>query len=172
MSLNPQSPLSTSPRSWLALIVAFVVLSMTGALYFQHVLGLAPCPLCVLQRVAIIGVGLAAALGLLVAGARAQLLAATLAIVLAVVGGGIAAWHSWILAFPPESMTCGRPFQWFHEDFPLVQWLPKLFRGDGDCLAVDWTLLGLAIPHLSLLAFVALLVMAAAAARLVWHGLR
>lgn len=145
---------------------------MAGALYFQHVLGLAPCPLCVLQRVAIIGVGLAAALGLLVAGARAQLLAATLAIVLAVVGGGIAAWHSWILAFPPESMTCGRPFQWFHEDFPLVQWLPKLFRGDGDCLAVDWTLLGLAIPHLSLLAFVALLVMAAAAARLVWQGLR
>jgi disulfide bond formation protein DsbB len=154
------------------LIVAFVVLSMAGALYFQHVLGLAPCPLCVLQRVAIIGVGFAAALGLLVAGARAQLLAATLAIVLAVVGGGIAAWHSWILAFPPESMTCGRPFQWFHEDFPLVQWLPKLFRGDGDCLAVDWTLLGLAIPHLSLLAFVALLVMAAAAARLVWQGLR
>lgn len=145
---------------------------MAGALYFQHVLGLAPCPLCVLQRVAIIGVGLAAALGLLVASARAQLLAATLAIVLSVVGGGIAAWHSWILAFPPESMTCGRPFQWFHEDFPLVQWLPKLFRGDGDCLAVDWTLLGLAIPHLSLLAFFALLVMAAAAARLVWQGLR
>lgn len=163
--LTSPSIANAGPRFWLALIVACVVLAMAGALYFQHVLGLAPCPLCVLQRVAIIAVGIVAALGLLVSGARLQLAAVVLAILFGLVGAGIAAWHSWILAYPPESLTCGRPFQWFHDDFPLVQWLPKLFRGDGDCLAVDWSLLGLAIPHLSLIAFAALLALGAAAAR-------
>ena len=152
------------PRGLLALIVAFVVLSMAGALFFQHVLHLEPCPLCVMQRVLIVGVGFFALLGLLSRGRRGQTLAAALAGVSALAGAGVAGWHSWILKFPPESMSCGRPFQWFHDDFPLATWLPKLFAGEGDCLALDWTFLGLAIPHLSLIAFVLLLAAAVLAA--------
>lgn len=162
---SPQAQRPASPKPLLALIVAIVVFSMGGALYFQYVLELEPCPLCVLQRVAIIGVGIFAALGLLAARARGQLTAAVAAIAVALVGTGVAGWHSWILAFPPESLSCGRPFQWFHADFPLAVWLPKLFAGEGDCLAVDWTFFGLAIPHLSLIAFVLLIAIAATAVR-------
>ncbi len=173
-ALNPTSQprRPASPKLWLGLIVAIVVLSMVGALYFQHVLRLEPCPLCVLQRVAIIGVGIAAGLGLLAAQARGQLMATALALVIAFAGAGVAGWHSWILAFPPESLSCGRPFQWFHEDFPLAVWLPKLFAGEGDCLAVDWTFFGLAIPHLSLIAFTVLIATAILAARQAWRLLR
>lgn len=153
------------PRPWLALIVAVVVLSMAGALYFQYVLQLEPCPLCVLQRLAIIAAGLFAAVGLGAAGALGRRLAIALSALAAAAGAAVAGWHSWILAFPPESLSCGRPFQWFHEDFPLAVWLPKLFAGEGDCLAIDWTFLGLAIPHLSLIAFLVLLGAAAMAAR-------
>lgn len=160
---------AANPKPWLALIVAVVILSMAGALYFQYVLQLEPCPLCVLQRVAIIGVGVFAALGLVASRARGQSIAIVLAIVFALTGAGIAGWHSWILAFPPEALSCGRPFQWFHEDFPLAVWLPKLFAGEGDCLAVDWTFFGLAIPHLSLIAFVLLLILAALAVRQAWR---
>ena len=67
--------------------------------------------------------------------------------------------------FPPASMSCGRPFEWFNEDFPLIVWLPKIFRGDGDCLAVDWTLLGLSIPQWSIVVFVALLALLVVALR-------
>lgn len=157
-------------RGVLALIVAVVVFSMAGALYFQHVLGLNPCPLCVLQRVAIIGVGVFALAGVLLTGRRGQFVAAVLATVCALAGAGVAAWHSWILVYPPESMSCGRPFEWFHEDFPLATWLPKLFAGEGDCLALDWTFLGLAIPNLSLIAFVVLIAAAALAGALAWRG--
>jgi disulfide bond formation protein DsbB len=160
-----------TPRALLALIVAIVVLSMGGGLFFQHVMHLVPCPLCVLQRVAIIGVGIFAALGLLAKG-RGQLVAAVLATVCALAGAGVAGWHSWILVYPPESMSCGRPFEWFHEDFPLATWLPKLFAGEGDCLKVDWTFLGLAIPNLSLIAFALLVAAAVLAARRAWLRLR
>jgi len=162
----------TSPRALLALIVTVVVLAMAGGLFFQHVLALEPCPLCVLQRVAIIGAGLFAALGLPAKGARGQLAAAVVAAVCSLTGAGIAAWHSWILVYPPESMSCGRPFEWFHDDFPLATWLPKLFAGHGDCLKVDWTFLGLAIPNMSLIAFVLLLAVAVLAARAAWQRLR
>ncbi|MBK9244336.1 MAG: disulfide bond formation protein B [Burkholderiales bacterium] len=157
--MTPTAELSRrlTPRALLALIVAAVVLAMGGGLYFQHVLQLEPCPLCVLQRMAFVGVGLFAALGLLAGGAGGQLAAALLATACAATGAAIAGWHSWILAYPPESMSCGRPFEWFHDDFPLAVWLPKLFAGHGDCLAVDWTFLGLAIPHMSLIAFVLLI---------------
>lgn len=159
-------------KGLLALIVAMVVLSMAGALYFQYVLHLEPCPLCVIQRIAIIGVGVLALIGLLMRSARGQLLAAGLAATAAVAGAGVAAWHSWILEFPPESMSCGRPFEWFHEDFPLATWLPKLFAGEGDCLKTDWTFVGLAIPHMALIAFVVLLAGAVLAVREAWSRTR
>jgi len=123
----------------------------------------------VLQRMVFIGVGIFAALGLLAKGARRQLVAALLAAVCSLIGAGIAGWHSWILVYPPESMSCGRPFEWFHADFPLAVWLPKLFAGHGDCLRVDWTFLGLAIPHMSLIAFVLLLAVTALAVVRAWR---
>jgi disulfide bond formation protein DsbB len=163
---------NATPRALLALIVAAVVFAMAGGLFFQHVLHLEPCPLCVLQRVAIISVGIFAALGLLAGSARLQLLAAASAGVCAFVGAGIAGWHSWILVYPPESMSCGRPFEWFHRDFPLETWLPKLFAGHGDCLKVDWTFLGLAIPNMSLIAFTVLIAATMLATRRAWQRLR
>jgi disulfide bond formation protein DsbB len=157
-------------RPLLALIVAVVAMSMAGALYFQHVLHLEPCPLCVLQRMAIVAAGIAAALGLVFGAALAQIAAGVAALLFSAAGAGIAGWHSWLLAAPrDESLSCGRPFEWFHEDFPLAVWLPKLFAGQGDCMALDWTLFGLAIPHLSLAAFVLLIALAVLATRAAWR---
>ena len=145
---------------------------MGGALYLQHGLGLKPCPLCVLQRVAMIFTGVFAAVAWMARSPRGQIVASLPAAVSSVTGAGIAGWHSWILIYPPESLSCGRPFQWFHDDFPLVEWLPKLLRGDGDCLAIDWTFFGLAIPDLSLIAFIVLSPLAILALREAWAQLR
>lgn len=164
----PPLLLRLGPRVLLAAIVLLVLASMAGALFFQYVLRLEPCPLCVLQRVAIVAAGAFAALGLLSAGAAGQLVAIGLTLLFVLLGAGIAAWHSWIVLYPPESMSCGRPFEWLHQDFPLAIWLPKLFAGEGDCIRVDWSLFGLTIPNLSLIAFLLLLALAALAARAAW----
>jgi disulfide bond formation protein DsbB len=158
--------LPTSARAALASVAAFAVLAMAVALYLQYGLDLKPCPLCVMQRIALILAGAIALAGALLArrrGAQIAFLGASLLSALA--GAGVAVWHVWILAFPPESMSCGRPFEWFHADFPLAVWLPRLFRGDGDCLSTEWSLLGLGIPHWSLLGFVVVLVLLAVGLR-------
>jgi len=79
------------------------------ALYSQHVLGYEPCPLCILQRVAVIALGALFLLAWLHAprprGARiyAVLLGMTALI------GALVAWrHLWIIAQPPGTVAeCG-----------------------------------------------------------------
>jgi disulfide bond formation protein DsbB len=159
-----------SARGALALVAAFTLAAMLVALYLQHVVGLEPCPLCVMQRVALILAGLIALAGASLA--RGRLLQRFFlggSALAALAGAGVAIWHVWILANPPESMSCGRPFQWFHDEFPLREWLPRLFRGDGDCLSESWSLLGLGVPHWSLVGFVAVLALLALGAGATRH---
>jgi disulfide bond formation protein DsbB len=44
-------------------------------------------------------------------------------------------------------------FDYMFENFPLQKALTLIFRGTGDCAAIDWTFLGLSLPQLSLIAF-------------------
>jgi disulfide bond formation protein DsbB len=143
-------------------LIFFLVLAALGAGYYiQHGLGIEPCPLCIVQRLAFVAVGMAALLGLvLAAGRAAAIVLAALTSLLAMAGAGVAAWHLWIKANPPESFSCGRPFAWMMENMPLTDVLPKLFKGEADCLQETWTLLGLGIPHWSLLLFVVLMALA------------
>jgi len=159
-------------RHLLAAAVALVVVAVAAALYLQHVVGVKPCPLCVLQRMGFIAAAAFALIALLGPGAGLRTSFGALALLTALSGGGVAAWHTWLLAHPPASLGCGRPFEWFDDDFPLVVWLPRLFHGEGDCLAVDWTFLGLAVPHLSLITYGALLVLLAAATLKAWTEAR
>ena len=51
---------SSAIRPVALLGVAFCILMMAVALGLEHIGGLAPCPLCVFQRVAVIAAGLVA----------------------------------------------------------------------------------------------------------------
>jgi len=150
------------PRAALALVAAFALAAIAAALALQYGLGLAPCPLCALQRLALIVAGAMAAAGALLARGRGGQLGFLSASTLpALAGAAVAAWHVRILAAPPASFSCGRPFKWLHEDFPLAVWLPRLFHGYGDCLSNESTLLGLGIAHWSLAGFAIVLALLA-----------
>lgn len=151
--MNPFKPFS--PRLALGLVFAVAVAAMASGYYVQHVIGLEPCPLCIVQRLGFVGSGLLAGLGALL-GARADVAIAfaLLADLAAVAGTGVAFWHARLIASPPEWAQCGRPFAWMLENNSLVTLIPKLFKGEGDCLTVGWTLLGLNIPQWSVILFV------------------
>ena len=54
--------LSAAPRRVLALVSAACVAMLAFGLYLQHGVGLEPCPMCIVQRYALILVALFAAL--------------------------------------------------------------------------------------------------------------
>ncbi len=151
-----------SARRIYGAVLAVVVALLAAALYFQHVEGLEPCPLCILQRYAFVAVGAAAAVAAL-AGARAwRVVPGGLALLAALAGAGTAARHVWI-QLHPESLACGPGLATMLENFPLYEVLPKVFRGSGDCGAIDWSFLGLSMPAWALVWFVLLAIALTAA---------
>ena len=81
---------------------------------------------------------------------------------LSLTGAGVAARQSWLQWFPPEITACGRDLFGMIESFPLRRVIPMLFRGSGDCSAVDWTFLGLTIANWSFLNFLLVAALGAA----------
>ena len=128
------------------------------ALFAEHVQGYEPCPLCLLQRFAVVGLGLAfllAALHRPTGGFRHAYSALCTAIGLA--GGGVAIRHLWIQNQPEGTVPpCGASFDFIVENFGVVTAVQEALTASGECAAIDWSLLGLSMPGWVLLALLAL----------------
>lgn len=122
-------------------------------MYLQHVQGLEPCPMCIVQRYALLLVGVFAALAALTPRTGLQKTWALLGLLTAGGGAFTAARQSWLQWYPPELGSCGRDIYGMIESFPLRRAIPMIFQGSGDCSAVDWTFLGLSIANWSFLWF-------------------
>lgn len=125
------------------------------ALYMQHGMGLEPCPLCILQRFAVIGIGavlLVAALHNPVGwGIRVY---AGLTAVFALFGLVTAGRNVWLQHLPADRVPdCGPGLSYMLEAFPLNRVLEMVFKGSGECAEVHWTFLGLSIPEWMLMVF-------------------
>jgi len=143
----------TAPRRVLAVVSAIGACMLAFGLYLQHVVGLDPCPMCIVQRYALLLVVLLAALtassrnrGVLIGGSVLMLAAAGF-------GAFVAARQSWLQWNPPEVATCGRDFYGMIETFPLRRAIPMIFKGSGDCTKIDWTFLGGSLANWSFVAF-------------------
>lgn len=145
----------TAPRRILALVAAACVAMLAFGLYLQHVVGLEPCPMCIVQRYALILVAVAAALAAAFRSRGAHIAGAGLVVLFSGFGAFVAARQSWLQWNPPEIASCGRDFYGMIETFPLKRAIPMIFRGSGDCTKIDWTFLGLSIANWSFLCFVA-----------------
>lgn len=140
-----------------------VCIGLLGAgLYLQHVVGLQPCPMCIMQRYAFLAVALIALIAALHgSGATGTRIYAGLIGLAAISGAGVAARQTWMQVYPPEFPECGPGLEYLLESFPLGQSLPMIFRGAGDCSAIDWTFLGLSLANWSLVCFAAVIAFAA-----------
>lgn len=145
-----------SHRGWLLLICLACVAMLGFGLYLQLVVGLEPCPMCIVQRYALILIAVVSGTAAALPGPRSHRALAVLIFLLAVFGAFVAARQSWIQWYPPELATCGRDFYGMIESFPLKRAIPMIFKGSGDCTVVDWTFLGGSIANWSFVCFVAL----------------
>jgi len=145
-------------RQAFALAAAACALLLGYGYFLQHVQGLEPCPLCLVQRAffyAVMAVCLVAAIqnprGL---GIRIW---AALAGVFATGGAAAASRQVWLQHLPADKVPqCGPDLFFMLENFPLSRTFSTLFSGTGECAVVDWTFIGLSIAEWSLLWFVAL----------------
>ena len=142
-----------TPRRVFALVSLACIAMLAYGLYLQHVEGLEPCPMCVVQRYALFAVAIIAGLVALSARKGVHLSGGLLLLLTAGFGAFVAARQSWLQWYPPEVASCGRDFYGMIETFPLQRAIPMIFKGGGDCTKVDWTFLGGSIANWSLLFF-------------------
>lgn len=131
---------------------------MAYALFAQYVQGLEPCPLCVFQRLAVIGLGgvfLLAGLHDPHGGGR-FIYAAGIGLA-SLAGAGVAARHVWLQNLPPDRVpSCGPGLDFMLETFPLTEVLKTVLSGSGECATIDWSFLGLSMPAWVLICILAL----------------
>ena len=145
--MNILSDLTTNSKAWLLLGLSALGLELC-ALLFQYVMNLAPCIMCVYQRVAILAIILAGFIGLL---ACKFLVARIVAYGLWATG---AIWGLFI-ALEHVEMQANSGSLFFSCDFipnfptwaPLHEWIPALFEATGDCGEISWQFLGYSMPQ-------------------------
>lgn len=161
--------LDNAPRRVLALVCAACLGLLAFGVYLQQVVGLDPCPMCIVQRYALVLVAICAALTGASKRKGLHVFGSVLLVISAIAGAYVAARQSWLQWYPPEVVACGRDLYGMIETFPLQRAIPMIFKGSGDCTKVDWTFLGGSIANWSFLWFCG---MALVGALLVWRRSR
>src|SRR3954467_12548053 len=101
---------TAAPRRIFALVAVLCVAMLAFGLYLQHVVGLEPCPMCIVQRYALFLVGVFAGVAAIFRGRTAWMVGSGLGLLMAGFGAFTAARQSWLQWYPPEIVQCGRDF--------------------------------------------------------------
>jgi protein dithiol:quinone oxidoreductase len=152
LMLFPRIPV----RVWFATLALGCFGLVAVGLQLQAMLHLAPCPLCIFQRVLYLAVGAVGLVALCWPAGRS--LWSALVGALAAVGFAVAGYQTWMQAFPELATECGYADPSLIER--LVDWLgmqyPGLFLATGFCTSRDWEFLGLSMANWSVLIFAAI----------------
>lgn len=138
-------------------VFATCVVTIGIALYMEHVMLLSPCGLCITQRVFVILCGFTClASALHNPGPSGQRLYAFGGASMCVFGSYFAGRQIWLQHLPEDQVpACGPGLTYIYENFPILETLNFLLKGDGNCAEVSWRFLGLlSIAEMSMIAFV------------------
>ena len=140
-------------RAWFATLALGCFGLVAIGLELQALFRLAPCPLCIFQRLLYLVIGVVGLLGFALPAGR--MLWTGLGGALALGGFSVAAYQTWMQAFPELATECGYADPNAIER--LVDWLgmqyPGLFLATGFCTSRDWVFLDLSMANWSMLIF-------------------
>jgi disulfide bond formation protein DsbB len=145
--VNYLSNLTTRQSPWLLLAISALGLELS-ALYFQYVLELKPCIMCVYQRLAILSIFAAGAIGTV--GYKHVFTRG-----IAYIFWGVGAIWGLIIALDHVEMQENSDSLFFSCEFipnfpvwaPLHEWIPFLFEATGDCGKISWELFNYSMPQ-------------------------
>jgi disulfide bond formation protein DsbB len=145
------SNLLTHPVKLFAMAAGTCVLAMGAALHTQHVMGMEPCPWCVLQRLIFVGIFAFAVLGMAWRRRLGVMVAALGMDLLAALGVAAALWQHFVAS---SSNSCNLTFaDRFMSATGLDGLLPDVFAARASCAEAATTLVGVPYEFWSLATF-------------------
>ncbi|MDR3490493.1 MAG: disulfide bond formation protein B [Gammaproteobacteria bacterium] len=148
-----------SPRSTYLIGFFGITVLLALAMYLQIYEGLTPCPLCMLQRFMLIGLGALFFIGAVIKFNNIfHRLLAFANCVFAVLGMVLAGRQVWLQHLPPSTGgDCGASLDYMMQVLPLTEVIKKVFIGGAECSQVNWVLFQLSLAEWSLICFILLL---------------
>jgi len=138
-------------------VFAFLAcLALVGAsFYFEYGLNLAPCPLCIMQRLFMMILGLVFLFALLQNPARKGVrVYAFISLFMALSGAALSFRQIWLQHHPLQTNgVCVPELSYMLKYLPLTETVKILFLGTGECGEVSWKFLHLTMPAWTLVAF-------------------
>lgn len=150
--LESISRLAEKRWPWAILFFTTLVFELV-AMYFQYVMELAPCVMCIYQRTAM--------LGILMSGLLVTVINNALTRWLGFIGWGVSAiWGMLIAIEHVDIQSASNPFfaaceivPNFPSFAPLHEWIPAFFAATGTCDNIDWQFLTLSMPQWMIVMF-------------------
>ena len=149
------------PRRIGYLLGFLVCVGLMGyALYLQYVEGLEPCPLCMLQRICVMAMGVVFLVAAFHNPGRAGAgVYALLQLLIGGAGAAIAARQVWLQSLPKDQVpACGMGLNYMLETLPFTDAMRQVLEGSGECAEKGWEFLNLSIAGWTLVFFVAMIV--------------
>jgi len=138
-------------------LTGFVMcLSLLGAAYyFEYALYLEPCPLCIVQRIVTLMIGVGCLWAFFARNTVWPLRIGLLFTLAAALSGvWVADHHVYIQNLPADEVpVCGPGLDYMIETLPPSELITELLKGDGSCADVSWLFLGLTMPQWMLITF-------------------
>ncbi|MGL1957122.1 MAG: disulfide bond formation protein DsbB [Colwellia sp.] len=147
------SDFTTNSTAWLLLALSALGLELS-ALYFQYVMDLAPCIMCVYQRTVILALLAAGVIGFI--GCKlliARVVAYALWVVGSIWGLLISIEHVELQANSGSIFFTCEIIPNFPNWAPLHQWFPAFFEATGSCGDINWRFLDFSMPQWMIVVF-------------------
>ena len=134
---------SITARQVLGALAVVALAAVCFALFTQYVLGMQPCPWCILQRMICIAIALVALPGALFAQRKVQIVSSVLVVSLALAGAAAALWQHFVAA---ASASCDLTLaDRIISGTGLDAALPEVFAPQASCADAAATLLS--VPY-------------------------
>ncbi len=145
--------------------ILLAIVSMVFAVgYLQLMQQLEPCPLCILDRAVVIGLGVFFLLALIhhpaITGRRIY---AAITAILSATGIAICARHIWLQNLPEDQVPeCGAGFWYMLDSMPFTSFLDTILNGSGECADIQWQFAGFTLPEATMGVFIVFLLLSVA----------
>lgn len=149
-----------SRHSRYPILALLLLLLPSGAVatsfFVQHGLHIDPCSLCIIQRLTYIACAVLAVGAFALHAKPAGRVLCALVAVAAIGGFGVAAYQTWLQAFPPAHASCSAGFAMLLDDTPFEGAWRWLMDAPGDCREITFRIAGLSMAQASAMLFAAI----------------
>jgi len=132
------------------------VFLLAGAVFLQYELRLAPCPLCIIQRILFIVLGILFLLGtILPLKNKGRRFLYGIIFLFSSLGAAVAGRQIWLENLPAGIIvSCEASLNSLIQSLPFAELIKTLFQGTGQCTRSNWEFLDLTIPEWTFVFFI------------------